>query len=58
MTYFGLVETMKWIFLANSNYKQVVDNEMHLPRATLALVASWLIQKETQDSMTIKILGR
>nr|CAD7266234.1 unnamed protein product [Timema shepardi] len=28
-----------------------------LPRATRALVASWLIQKETQDSMTMRIDG-
>ena len=30
----------------------------NLPRATLALVASWLIQKETQDNITIRIEGR
>ena len=29
-----------------------------LPRATLALVASWFIQKETQDNITIRIEGR
>ena len=29
-----------------------------LPKATLALVASWLIQNETQESITIKIDGR
>lgn len=28
------------------------------PRATLALVASWLIQNETQDSITMRIDGR
>lgn len=31
---------------------------MRLPKATLAEVASWLIQKDTQDSMTIKMEGR
>ena len=31
---------------------------LFLPRATLALVASWLIQKETQESMTIRMEGR
>ena len=30
----------------------------NLPKATLALVASWLIQNETQESITIKIDGR
>lgn len=29
-----------------------------LPRATRALVASWLIQKETHDNMTMSIDGR
>lgn len=29
-----------------------------LPRATLALVASWLIQKDTQESITIKMDGK
>ena len=29
---------------------------MNLPRATLALVASWLIQKETQERIMMKIL--
>lgn len=28
------------------------------PKATLADVASWLIQNETQESMTIRMLGR
>ena len=30
----------------------------YIPKATLALVASWLIQKDTQDNITIKIDGR
>ena len=48
-------------FTANSNLTIMHCNicpTLHSPRATLALVASWLIQKETQDSITIKIDGR
>jgi len=29
-----------------------------IPKATRALVASWLIQNDTHDSITIRMLGR
>lgn len=29
-----------------------------IPKATLADVASWLIQKDTHESITMSILGR
>ena len=41
-----------WEYFGNKYLK------MNLPRATLALVASWLIQKETQESITMRIDGR
>ena len=42
-----------WEYFGNKYFKK-----MNLPRATLALVASWLIQKETQESITMRIDGR
>ena len=36
----------------------MIMNQEGLPRATLALVASWLIQKDTHDNITIRIEGR
>ena len=49
--YFGNILGIR-IYFGNKNLK------MNLPKATLALVASWLIQKETQESITMRIDGR
>ena len=59
-----LIEGSFWISVSGTipfivpGKKQRKMSGWFLPRATLALVASWLIQKETQESMTMRMEGR
>ena len=39
-------------------WNAVINCYKKIPKATLALVASWLIQNDTHESITIKIDGR